>query len=140
MATYHSPRDAQHQKIPVESAEEALKSQRESDDSRTTEAHFLTPLMHSADQLPRSKNANIFARSRSEPYHTHTTWIIYVSTVHLRHWGSSRTLLTAFDTRVHRRVRIKLDLHILIARWPARITPTHTPHSLSCIGVGRPAV
>ena len=36
MATYHSPRDAQHQKIPVESAEEALKSQRESDDSRTT--------------------------------------------------------------------------------------------------------
>ena len=36
MATYHSPRDAQHQEKPVESAEEALKSQRESDDSRTT--------------------------------------------------------------------------------------------------------
>ena len=36
MATYQSPRDAQHQKKPVESAEEALKSQREADDPRTT--------------------------------------------------------------------------------------------------------
>ena len=36
MATYHSPRDAQHLRITVESAEEAFKSQREVDDSRTT--------------------------------------------------------------------------------------------------------
>ena len=34
----------------------------------------------------------------------------------MSHWGPSRTLLTAFDTRVHRRVRIKLDLHILMVR------------------------
>ena len=82
---------------------------------RGSEARFFTPLTHSANRLPRSKHANIFARARSEPYHTHSTWSIYVSTVHMSHWGPSRTLLTAFDTRVHRRVRIKLDLHILLS-------------------------
>ena len=35
---------------------------------RGSEAHFLTPLTHSANRLPRSQNANIFARARSEPY------------------------------------------------------------------------
>ena len=48
-----------------------------------------------------SKHANIFARARSEPYHTHSTWRIYVSRVHMSHWGPSRTLLTASDTGVH---------------------------------------
>jgi hypothetical protein len=36
LVTYQTSRDAQHLSKPVESAEEALKSQRESDDSRTT--------------------------------------------------------------------------------------------------------
>ena len=58
-------------------------------------------LTYSANRLPRSKHANIFARARSEPYHTHSTWSIYVSIVHMSHWGPSRTLLTASDTRVH---------------------------------------
>ena len=37
---------------------------------RGSEAHFLTPLTHSTNRLPfpRSQNANIFARARSEPY------------------------------------------------------------------------
>ena len=61
---------------------------------------FFTRLMHSANRLP-SKHANIFSRARSEPYHTHSIWIIYVSTVHMSHWAPSRTLLTASDTRVH---------------------------------------
>ena len=41
MATYQLPRDAQHLKKSVESAEEALKSQREVDDSRTTQAKVI---------------------------------------------------------------------------------------------------
>ena len=68
---------------------------------RGSEARFFTPLTHSANRLPRSKHANIFARARSEPYHTHSTWRIYVSRVHMSHWGASRTLLTASDTGVH---------------------------------------